>query len=69
MREAFEHRSREVIESFLNRSISYEECIAALDSAFTAIVTKVTGKELLAATALAMRNNETVTKEMVRREG
>lgn len=56
-----------MIELFLNRSIGFQECIAALDAAFGALITKVTGKELLAVTAQAMTNNETVMKEMKRR--
>jgi hypothetical protein len=68
MLEAYERRTREVIELFLNHGISFEECTAALDAAFGAIITKVTGKELLAVIVLAMENNETVMKEMKRRE-
>jgi hypothetical protein len=64
---AYERRTQEVIRLFLNHSISFPECIAELDKAFAAIITKVTGKDLLALTALALANNETVMREMSRR--
>jgi hypothetical protein len=44
MLEAYEHRSREVIELFFNRSIGFQACTAALNAAFTAIVTNVWAK-------------------------
>jgi hypothetical protein len=68
MLEAYEQRSQEVIQLFLSDRISFEECKAALDTALGAVITKVTGKELLAVTALAMANHETVMKEMKRRD-
>jgi len=68
MLEAYERRSRELIELFLARSISYSDCMADLKTAFGSVITKVTGKELLAVTVLAMKNQETVMKEMQRRE-
>ena len=64
---AYEHRTQEVIRLFLNNSISFPECIEALDEAFLAIVTEVTGKELLDLTALTVANNATVMREMERR--
>lgn len=64
---AYERRTRRVIELFLTQSISFTECIAALDSEFGRIITKVTGQELLAVTALTLANNETVMNEMARR--
>jgi hypothetical protein len=67
MVEAYERRTREVIELFLNRSVSFPECIEALDAALGKLITKVKGKEFLTVTALAMANNETVMKEMERR--
>jgi hypothetical protein len=63
----YESRTQEVIRLFLNHTISFPECIAALDKAFGAIITEVTGKDLLALTALALANNETVMREMSRR--
>ena len=68
MLEAYERKSREVIELFIARSISYSDCVAGLKSAFGSVITEVTGKELLAATVLAMKNEETVMREMKRRE-
>jgi hypothetical protein len=64
MMKDFEHRTQETIRLFLNHSISYPECVAALDEAFLAIVTKVTGKDLLDLTALTVANHETVMREM-----
>ena len=56
-----------MIESFLNRSISYSDCMAGLKTAFGSVITEVTGKELIAVTVMAMENQETVMKEMERR--
>jgi hypothetical protein len=67
MREEYERKSREVIDLFLNHGISYEECTAALRAAFGAVITEVTGKELIAVTIQAVRNNEAVMREMARR--
>jgi len=60
----YERRAEEVIGLFLSHSIGYPECIAALDEAFLAIVTKVTGKDLLDLTAMTVANHETVMREM-----
>jgi hypothetical protein len=52
---------------FLANSLTHEQCIAALDVAFAAIITKVTGRKLLAITALTLANREIVMREMERR--
>jgi hypothetical protein len=67
MREEYERRSREVIERFLNHNLSYQECTAALKAAFGAVITELTGAELIAVTVLAVRNSEAVMREMARR--
>lgn len=64
--EAYEQRSREAIQLFPSYRISFQECSAVLDDALGALITKVAGKELVAVTALAMKNNEAVMKEMER---
>jgi hypothetical protein len=51
----------------LNRSITFQECKAALDAAFSALITKVTGQELLPLTVLAVVNTEIIMEEMARR--
>lgn len=67
MLEAFERRTREVIGVVPKPWHQLEECTAALDDAFGSIITEVTGKALLALTVLAVKNNETVMREMDRR--
>ena len=67
MLEAYEQRSREVIEMFISHRISFEECKAELDDAFGDVITKVTGKDLLAVTVLATKNSDAVMDEMKRR--
>lgn len=56
-----------MIELFLHHSIGYSECTAALKAAFGAVITEVTGQELIAVTVLAVRNSEAVMKELARR--
>ena len=65
--QTYRRPTQEVIGLFLNHSIGFPECIAALDSEFSQIITKVTGQELLTFTALALANNETVMNEMAKR--
>jgi hypothetical protein len=64
---AYEHRTREVIELFLNDCITFPECIAALDAALAALIPSLSGEQLPRLRLVMLANNEIVMKEMERR--
>jgi len=65
--DVYKSETREVIKRFLNRRISFEECMAALDSAFADVASRLTSEQMVSLRALVMENNEIVMKEMERR--
>jgi hypothetical protein len=65
--EAYEHRTREVIELFLNHNISFPECIAALDAALATLIPSLNGEQIPRLRIVMLANNEIVLKEMERR--
>jgi hypothetical protein len=65
--EVYKNETREIIRRFLNRRISFPECIAALDRAYAQLSKELTGEQLADLRALMLANNEQVMKEMERR--
>jgi len=65
--EKYVNQTREIIELFLARRLSFPDCIAALDAALADLIPALTATELPALRALLLANNETVMKEMERR--
>jgi hypothetical protein len=61
---AYEHRTREVIELFLNDCITFPECIAALDAALAALIPSLSGEQLPRLRLVMLANNEIVMKEL-----
>lgn len=66
--EVYERETREVIKRFLERRLSFAECIAALDAALAGLVPTLTGEEIPRLRLVMLANNEIVMKEMKRRE-
>jgi hypothetical protein len=65
--EAYRSETREVVERFLRRRISFPECISALDAALARFVPRLTDEKLPALRALMFANNQRVMEEMERR--
>ncbi len=65
--EAYERTTRKVIDRFLNKSITFPECIAALDAALAGLISTLTGEQIARLRRVMLANNEIVMKEMERR--
>ena len=66
--QVYERRTEEVISLFLNRSISFPECIAALDATLAAFMPRMTHDQIDHVRVVMLANNEIVVKEMERRD-
>jgi hypothetical protein len=65
--DAYERQTHEVIRRFLGHSLSFADCIAALDAALADLIPRLRSEQLGSLRALMLANNETVMKEMERR--
>jgi hypothetical protein len=65
--EVYKNECREVIRRFLAQRLSFEKCIAALDSALAGFVPRMTGSQITEPRSVMLANNEIVMKEMERR--
>lgn len=65
--EVYKRDTRDVIERFLKRELSFADCIAALDAALADLIPRLTGDQLAPLRALMLANNEIVMKEMEKR--
>jgi len=65
--EVYERETAEVIRRFLDRRISFPECIAALDAALAGVIPHLTGEQLPRLRMVMRANSETVMQEMARR--
>ena len=66
--EIYRKQTQKIIKSFLDREIAFPECIAALDHALAKRIQTLLPEELLNLRAVMLANNETVMKEMEKRE-
>jgi hypothetical protein len=65
--EEYERRTGDVIELFLSRRISFQDCISAMDSALADFIPTLEGDQIARLRAVMLANNEIVMKEMERR--
>ena len=65
--EIYERETQEVIKRFLDRRLSFPECIAALDAALAGLIPTLTGEQLDHLRAVMLANNGIVMKEVERR--
>jgi CRP/FNR family transcriptional regulator, cyclic AMP receptor protein len=65
--EVYKSETRKVIRRFLNNRISFEECMAGLDSALAALTSRLSGGLEGPVRALILENNDIVMREMERR--
>jgi len=65
--EVYKSETREVLNRFLGRRLSFPVCIAALDSALAGLLPRLRTEELPALRELMLANNAIVMKEMERR--
>lgn len=65
--EVYKSETREVLDRFLGRRLSFPACIAALDAALAGLLPRLRQEELPALRELMLANNAIVMKEMERR--
>jgi hypothetical protein len=65
--EVYERETQEIIKRFLDRSLGFADCIAALDAALASLIPQLTVEELPRLRIVMLANNEIVMKEMERR--
>jgi hypothetical protein len=65
--EAYKSETREIINRFLGHSLSFPDCIAALDAALANFIPRLTGEHIIPLRALMLANNDIVMEEMQRR--
>ena len=66
--EAYEQKTKDIIDSFLSHRISLPQCTVALDAALAALIPTLSAEQLPRLRAVLVANNETVMQEMKRRE-
>jgi hypothetical protein len=62
--EVYERETQEVLKRFLERRLSFAECIAALDAALAGLIPTLTGEQIARLRVVMLANNEIVMKEM-----
>ena len=65
--EAYKSKADKAIKLFLDREISFPDCLSALDAALADLIPRLTDQQLVQLRALMLTNNEIVMKEMERR--
>src|SRR5271154_4064795 len=60
--EVYKSETRELIKRFLNRRLSFDDCMAALDAALADLTSRATGEQIASLRGLILKNNETVMK-------
>ena len=66
--DVYRKQTQKTLKRFLGREITFPECIAALDRALAGRIQTLLPEELLNLRAVILANNETVMKEMAKRE-
>lgn len=64
---AYELETQRIVRRFIDREISFPDCIAALDAALANLIPEMPAEALPALRAIMLSNNEIVMKEMERR--
>ena len=65
--ELYERETQNVVECFLGHTLSFPDCIAALDAALADLIPRLNGEQIARLRIVMLANNEIVTKEMARR--
>jgi len=65
--DTFRSKTREAIKSFLDRKLSFPDCMAALNAALADLTPRLTGEQIGPLRVLIAENNDIVMKEMERR--
>src|ERR1700676_2386527 len=65
--EIYRRETQLVIKRFLNRRLSFPDCVAALDAALADLIQRISGQKIAPLRALILSNNEIVMKEMEKR--
>jgi hypothetical protein len=66
--EVYRKQTQKILKRFLEREIAFPECVAALDHALAKLIPKMRAEDLPSIRAVVLANNETVMKEMEKRE-
>jgi hypothetical protein len=65
--EAYKHESEEFIQRFLERKISFSQCVTSLNAAFADILPRSNSRELDSLRVLLMAADDRLREEMSRR--
>jgi CRP/FNR family cyclic AMP-dependent transcriptional regulator len=65
--EIYKSETRNLIKRFLNDTLSFDDCVAALDAALAGLTSRLSGGEIAPLRALILHNNDIVMMEMKRR--
>jgi len=65
--ELYERETQNVVERFLGHTLSFPDCIAALDAALADLIPRLTGEQIARLRIVMLANNEIVMKEIARR--
>jgi hypothetical protein len=65
--EVYESETREVINRFLERRLSFPECMAALDAALARLIPRLNGDQIAHLRIVMLANQELVMRELERR--
>jgi hypothetical protein len=65
--EVYERKTKAVVDRFLSRKLSFQECIAGLDAVFASFIPRMTSEQVARLRIVMLANNEIVMKEMERR--
>ena len=66
--ELYKKQTQKTLKRFLDREITFPECVAALDHALANFIQRGRAEEIGAIRAVMLANNGTVMKEMEKRE-
>jgi len=65
--EVYKRETRKIINRFLDRRLSFPDCIAALEAALADVIPRMKDTQVPEMRALMLSNNDIVMKEMERR--
>jgi hypothetical protein len=65
--EVYKRETRDLINRFFLRQLSFPDCISALDSALAGLIPRLRPEDLPTLREVMLANNERVMKEMARR--
>jgi hypothetical protein len=65
--QVYKAETKEIVRRFINRRITFPDCIAALDAALARFIPRLTSGQTLKLRAIMLANNEAIMGEMAMR--